>query len=101
MFVHYKQAERLQHMLAKYHCPEMLEKKAIKSNVTGEKLTETKVRIATKPVEDVDLRDWVETKADLLQYALEMRDKERQCQTKTRKMEETMFTCKTEFVRVL
>lgn len=99
VFVHYKQADRLQRVLAKYHCPDQLEEKAIKTNAAQDHVIKTNVRIAARPVEDVDLKEWVDAKANMLQFAIRMREG-KSCQSKTREMEELMFTCETEFVHV-
>ena len=50
-------------------------------------------------MEDVDLKEWVDAKANMLQFAIRMREG-KSCQSKTREMEELMFTCETEFVHV-
>ena len=46
----------------------------------------------------VDLRDWVDGKADMLQFALGLRE-DTSSQSVTRKMEDYMFNCQSGFVR--
>ncbi len=100
IFMHYKQVDKLQKMLAKYHCPHMLEEGLVQKNVAHKKEMTTLVRIGENGDDDVTLEDWIAAKADMLSFALRLRDTARSCQGSTREMEEDLFGCTTEFVHV-
>ena len=95
LFAHYKQAGRLQRLLAKYHCPDLLEKE-VRANVADDKKVTARVQIGRH--KEVDLKDWVDAKADTLQFALQLREPS-SCQSLTRKMEDRLFECDVGFVR--
>ena len=95
IFAHYKQAGVLQHLLSKYHCPHMLQGE-VRANVAAEKKVTATVHVGSNKT--VDLRDWVDEKADMLQFALGLRE-DTSSQSVTRKMEDYMFNCQSGFVR--
>ena len=97
IFSHYKQAGVLQQLLAKYHCPHMLHKE-VRTNVATQKLKAAIARVHVGSNKTVDLKDWVDAKADMLQFALGLRE-DTSSQSLTRKMEDSMFNCESVFVR--
>ena len=97
MFMHYKQVDKLQQLISKHYCPNLLNGGgALHVNVGAEKTRTATVKVGTK---EVPLEEWVKEKSDLLSYALELRDVEKSCQSSTRQMEDELFGCETEFVR--
>ena len=78
--------------------PNMLEKETVKTNMAEQKESHTKVRIAEG--NDVDLKEWLRTKGDILQFALGLREQEGSCLGLTREMEGELFGCETEVVHV-
>ena len=95
IFAHYKQAGVLQQLLAKCHCPHMLQSE-VRANVATEKKVTATVHVGSNKT--VDLKDWVDGKADMLQFALGLRE-DTSPQSLTRKMEDDMFNCESGFVR--
>ena len=91
LFVHYKQANKLQKLLAKHHCPDLLEAPAVKSNAATDKQVEVSLRIKNSK-KIVKLSEWFDKKQGWLEWALNMR-KEASCQSKTRDMEDVLFSC--------
>jgi hypothetical protein len=86
VFMHYKQANKLQKLIAKHHCPEF--KEDVKKNVATEKQS---VMVETKGAL-VPLDDWVRAKIELLELALELKADIR-CQGTTREIEDDLFAC--------
>ncbi len=103
VFVHYKQASKLQKLLAKHHCPSMTED--VRENVGSEK---RKVSIILKSNGDaIDLNDWLQEKKELLEFVLEMKHGIQNdltgsisCQGTMRDVEDTLFTCPSEALQV-
>ena len=91
LFVHYKQANKLQKLLAKHHCPDLLEAPALQRNVATDKQIEVSLRIKNS-TKIVKLSEWFDKKQGWLEWALNMR-KEASCQSKTRDMEDVLFSC--------
>ena len=98
MFMHYKQLDKLQRLLAKYNCPHMLEEGALHINVGNEKDRTALVQVGDGK-KTVHLEEWIEAKGDMLSFALNLRPPNT-CQRKTREIEDDLFECETEFVRV-
>ena len=106
VFMHYMQSDRLQRILAKYHCPDFFEKREpvhVNVGMTKEKLhtyVTLKTHNNTKGEETnqvVSLEEWVQAKADWLQLALGLQQPQ-QCQGKTREMERELLQCPTEVI---
>ena len=91
LFVHYKQANKLQKLLAKHHCPDLLEAPALQRNVATDKQIEVSLRIKNS-TKIVKLSEWFDKKQGWLEWALNMR-KEASCQSKTWDMEDVLFSC--------
>mmetsp|Transcript_3406 Transcript_3406/g.9553 ORF Transcript_3406/g.9553 Transcript_3406/m.9553 type:complete len:340 (-) Transcript_3406:592-1611(-) len=92
VFVHYKQASRLQKLLAKRFCPVELDQPTAVQNVFSEK---AEIRVMLQNNNDdrtVSLKEWLEAKKGLLEFSLELRESA-SCQAKTRAMEEKLFHC--------
>lgn len=85
----------LHRLLSQYDCPHMLDGEEIRTNVATEKRVTARVHVGSN--ETVDLRDWVDAKADMLQFALGLRE-DTSSQSLTRKMEDLMFNCESGFV---
>eukprot|EP00531_Pseudo-nitzschia_arenysensis_P012684 CAMPEP_0116151244 /NCGR_PEP_ID=MMETSP0329-20121206/19988_1 /TAXON_ID=697910 /ORGANISM="Pseudo-nitzschia arenysensis, Strain B593" /LENGTH=383 /DNA_ID=CAMNT_0003647833 /DNA_START=9 /DNA_END=1158 /DNA_ORIENTATION=+ len=103
VFVHYKQASKLQKLLAKHHCPSVT--KDVRENVGGEK---HKVSIILKNSGDaVDLDEWLQKKKELLEYVLNTKQGVQldltgamSCQGTMRNVEDTLFACPGEALQV-
>ena len=92
--MNYKQANELQKVLSKYHCPDY--------NSLVNKNHSIDFDIFVKLQKDGDLvtmNDWLEAKRDKLEWTFDLKDQQ-QCQGKTRKMEDDLFSCKDEILQV-
>lgn len=98
IFMNYKQANKLQVLLAKYNCPNLMESESILMNTRGEKNVTVQVQLQKDPEILVDLDEWIEAKADVISLALNLQRPEG-CQGKTREMEKKLSSCPTEFVK--
>jgi hypothetical protein len=102
VFLHYKQVDKLQAFLAKHHCPEMLDQLPIKSNVAEDKPVKVLVNRATNNINitnAVDIEEWLHAKAPALEWTLKLR-RSASCQAKTTHMENELFNCPSEVLRV-
>lgn len=111
VFLHYTQADQLQSLIAKHHCPEMLAASANNDNDEREEDAAGPVRanvkkdkkkivwVQLKADKMVTLDEWMEEKADILEWSLQLNPKQ-SCQGKTRQMEKALFTCKDEILLV-
>lgn len=98
VFLHYKQLDKLQRLLAKHHCPELSNELPVKKNVAGDKAL--KVLIAQNGVENfVDIDEWLHTKSHSLEWTLELKTNA-SCQGKTIHMEYELFSCPDEALRI-
>eukprot|EP00984_Skeletonema_dohrnii_P006261 scaffold2248_cov136-Skeletonema_dohrnii-CCMP3373.AAC.3 len=101
VFVHYKQLDKLQKLLAKHHCPEILGELPIKANVAEEK--SLKVLLHKKGTDEarnsVDLEEWLHAKGPAMEWTLKLR-RDASCQAKTYHMEDELFACPDETLRV-
>ncbi len=97
VFLHYKQVDRLQKLLAKYHCPELLET-PFRKNMAVDKRMTVSVRLQNDD-EVVKVEDWFEAKRDKIEWTFNMKGGG-YCQGKTRKMEDDLFACKDEALHV-
>eukprot|EP00531_Pseudo-nitzschia_arenysensis_P013046 CAMPEP_0116114728 /NCGR_PEP_ID=MMETSP0329-20121206/131_1 /TAXON_ID=697910 /ORGANISM="Pseudo-nitzschia arenysensis, Strain B593" /LENGTH=375 /DNA_ID=CAMNT_0003608119 /DNA_START=57 /DNA_END=1184 /DNA_ORIENTATION=+ len=102
VFMHYKQATKLQKLLAKHHCPNV--RHDIRVNVGSNK--DPVSIILGGPTNNgtlVDLDDWLDAKSQLMEYALATKEKVSidgaegvSCQATTRTIEDLMFSCPSE-----
>ena len=93
VFLHYKQADKLQSVLGKKFCPDRF--KEMHQNVGEEKSIQTFVRLASDNKTEVSLKEWAKTKARLLEWSLDLY-KDGSCRGKMRDIEKELFACKDE-----
>eukprot|EP00591_Stephanopyxis_turris_P003297 CAMPEP_0195511740 /NCGR_PEP_ID=MMETSP0794_2-20130614/3953_1 /TAXON_ID=515487 /ORGANISM="Stephanopyxis turris, Strain CCMP 815" /LENGTH=258 /DNA_ID=CAMNT_0040639397 /DNA_START=1051 /DNA_END=1830 /DNA_ORIENTATION=- len=96
VFVHYKQVDKLQRLLAKHHCPELLEKQPIKTNIAN---GSGKYVQLTHGKGLIEIDEWLDKKIDFIEWTLKMRANAT-CQSNTRLMEHELFQCPHEAIRV-
>lgn len=97
VFLNYKQLDRLLILVAKNHCPEMLSQLPVKKNVAENKIQTT---VLSSPVIGmVDIDKWLQEKGPALEWALNLR-RDASCQAKTFHMEEDLFACPDQALRV-
>jgi len=90
VFLHYKEVNRLQKLIAKHHCPKQLEAEPVATNTKSQKR-----RIDLKLQQDnsiVSLQEWLDAKRNILELVLEMK-KDMSCQAKTRGIEDALLAC--------
>ena len=100
VFVDYKQANKLQTILAKNHCPHIVKDLPIASNVAADKEMEPFVRLSSDPSREVTFKDWFDKKQGVILWALDLK-KEMDCQSKIIDMEDHLFTCPDEAVMLV
>lgn len=96
VFVHYKQVGKLMEVLAKHHCPHMLGQNYAKNMASNK---QSNVLVRTKQNITVPVEEWLDGKGNLLEWALGL-TRAGYCQAKTRKMEDRLFACKDEILKV-
>lgn len=97
IFMHYKQADKLQKLLAKHHCPELMEEP---SRVNTAKGKGSGVFLRLKEGAGiVNLDEWLEEKGPLFEWSLKLK-KHASCQAKTRHMEDDLFACSDQTIMV-
>jgi hypothetical protein len=102
VFMHYKQAAKLEVALAKYHCPDLLSEGKVPIEIVNDanSVKETfHVRLASEEGRVVLLKEWTETKKHILEWAFGLKQN-MTCQGKTRDMENAMFSCKDEIIKM-
>ena len=99
VFMNYKQADKLQRLISKHHCPEMLAKDAVRKN-THESHLQQKPMVLTEKFGEMELVDWLDLKKDTLEWTFGTR-KRASCQASTKSMENAMFECPDETIQVL
>jgi hypothetical protein len=92
MFVHYKQADKLQKMLAKYHCPHLVKDLPIVENIADKKDIELFVRRKSNTSRNITFTEWFDKKQNLMLWALDSKGK-MNCQSKIVEMEDHLFSC--------
>jgi hypothetical protein len=97
--VHYEQANKLQKLLAKHHCPELLEELPTKANVSKEKSLAVYLRLQKGGEDVVNLDEWLHKKSAVLEWSLKLK-KHASCQAKTRHMEDDLFACSDQTIKV-
>jgi hypothetical protein len=99
--IHYKQSDQLQKLLAKHHCPELLETMddigGIHANVAKDKQLQPYIRVCDNLI--VSLQEWLREKSPVLEWSLNVRTKA-SCQGKTKHMEDALFACPDEALQV-
>jgi len=105
IFVHYKQANRLQEIIAKQYCPKI--KEPLHINIATEIKMKTFVELSdnsnsmsakTKEKEYMELDDWMEHKIDVMEWALQF--EKSQCQRHTKHLEDILLTCPDEMMQL-
>jgi hypothetical protein len=109
LFVHYKQADRLQKLLAKYYCPHMLSQEAIHANVANDKNEEGGLRGVNVPRKKgnriVPLDDWLKENEASFQWGAHSSkeskrfDKTQECLAQTEELERSLFSCDDEVMK--
>mmetsp|Transcript_8480 Transcript_8480/g.12328 ORF Transcript_8480/g.12328 Transcript_8480/m.12328 type:complete len:326 (-) Transcript_8480:332-1309(-) len=90
VFVSYKQVGKLQKLLAKYHCPELLDKPAVHANARIDHKTVMITDINGNITQSIDLQEWSSAKRNVLELSLNLK-KDVTCQGRTREMERMLF----------
>ena len=93
--INYKQVDKLQALLAKHHCPHL--ELPVHANIAEEKSTNVFLKLQTGGV--VNIKDWLREKGPSLEVALNLRQGA-SCQAKTFHMEDELFGCPDEALRV-
>ena len=97
-FVHYKQANKLQKLLRKHHCPES--NSDIEANVGASKkpisiiLEGGKTNGTTVPIDD-----WLDAKSQMLELVLLLKT-DMSCQATVRRIEESLIACPEEALQI-
>jgi hypothetical protein len=96
VFVHYKQAGKLQHVLAKHHCPHILKDLPITANVAADKVIQPFIRLKYSSRE-VTFKEWFDNKKNVILWAYDIKSY-MDCQSKIKDMEDQLFSCPDEAV---
>lgn len=101
LFMNYKQANKLQRVLANHHCPELLaEGGVVEANLASQKSRTVFLRLSnTKEHRIVDLDTWLSNKRGLLEWSLKLK-RNTSCQAKTKHMEDDLFACPEQILEV-
>jgi len=98
VFVHYKQAGKLQHVLAKHHCPHILKDLPIIENVAADKVIQPFIRLKSrKSSREVTFKEWFDNKKNVILWAYDIKSY-MNCQSKIKDMEDYLFSCPDEAV---
>lgn len=93
VFIHYKQVDSLQKLLAKHHCPQLLEYPPVHRNVEEEEIPWTmSLRLQKDSKQIVNIHEWLDEKENLLEWTLSM-NRDASCLGKTKHMENELFSC--------
>jgi hypothetical protein len=92
MFVHYKQADKLQKMLAKYHCPHLIKDLPFAVNVADKKDVELFVQLNSNTSRNVTFTEWFDKKQNVILWTLDS-NRKMDCQSKIIDMEDHLFSC--------
>lgn len=93
IFLRYKQSNKLQRLLAKHHCPELLDDPPTEKNVAKDKPMIAYLRLRKEGSVVVKLDDRLHAKGDFLEWVLQLKN-HATCQAKTRHMEDDeLFAC--------
>jgi hypothetical protein len=92
VFVHYKQVNKLQRILAKYHCPHILKDLPFVENTASDKKIEYYVRLQADPSREVPYKEWIDKKQNVILWALDLKS-DMDCQSKVIDMEDNLFSC--------
>ena len=93
LFMHYSQVDKLQKILAKYHCPGKPMESGIHVNVAGTKPMQVFLKRHDDPKKLVSLNDWLDEKRADLEWTLNLKGSQASCQTTTRRIEKKLYQC--------
>lgn len=96
IMTNYKQADRLQKVLAKHHCPDLMSEVPTRINFSKDKTVNAFVH--TEDDGDVPLTEWVESKRVFFDWALQEQSDDKTCKSRTRQLENNMFSCDDEAI---
>ena len=101
VILNYKQIDKLNELLAKRYCPEMLDELPMNSNAATDNPMKVLLRRNGTDVnrDTVDIDEWLRGKGSALEWTLKLREKA-SCQRKTLRMEDELFGCRDEALRV-
>jgi len=91
VFIHYTQVNKLQNLIAKHHCPQLLDHPVV-INVAKDKSLTMTVRLAHQKSKSVSLSEWLNEKIDFLEWSLNLKN-DVGCQAQLRHIEEKLFSC--------
>lgn len=97
VFIHYKQANKLQEILSKYHCPHVMKDLPFTMNDASKKIIEPFIRLKTNKSKIVTFEEWFDKKQSLILWALNSNSK-MNCKSKILDMEDHLFSCPDESV---
>jgi hypothetical protein len=89
VFMNYTQSDRLMELIASKYCPN---EKPFHANTNNVKNGITSMVNLTRSGELVELKDWLEKKRNVLEWALDLKQGAT-CQGHTKKMEDILFSC--------
>lgn len=95
VFVHYKQVDRLQRVLAKHHCPEV---EPLHKNIEVKKKMRVSVKLH-KGGEVVPMKEWLEAKRHKIEWTFNFKGGDH-AQAKVRTLEDELFMCEDELLMV-
>eukprot|EP00551_Chaetoceros_affinis_P002902 CAMPEP_0203640986 /NCGR_PEP_ID=MMETSP0088-20131115/6343_1 /ASSEMBLY_ACC=CAM_ASM_001087 /TAXON_ID=426623 /ORGANISM="Chaetoceros affinis, Strain CCMP159" /LENGTH=312 /DNA_ID=CAMNT_0050496325 /DNA_START=73 /DNA_END=1011 /DNA_ORIENTATION=+ len=101
VFVHYKQTDVMQKVIAKYHCPELLKRLPIHKNASGMKKTNVFVKRETDG-EIMGFSEWIDAKRGMFEWTFQLNSENggEKCQAKTRQLEDELRDCNDGLIQV-
>ena len=100
VFVNYKQADMLQEVLAKYHCPELTDF-LVHANAAIDRAWKVSLKLE-KDGSEMALDDWLDAKRDIIEFTATWNvDRQKNyCRSKTRNIQDDLFSCQDELLLV-
>ncbi len=101
VFLHYKRADDLQNVIAKYHCPKLVGHPIRINTEEDKKYIQPYLKL--EDGQEVELNEWMEAKRDLLELTFQLKAVDRgtmTCQAQTRSMEDELFGCEDEILEI-
>jgi hypothetical protein len=93
LMINYKQVDQLQEVLAKRHCPELLDELPLHANVANQKREWAYIRTHENGAE-VPLAEWAKSKQHLWNWAFDAtKVGDKTCRSRTRHLEKELFSC--------
>ncbi len=102
IFVDYRQMDKLQYVLAKHRCPNLIPNLPLQVNVSAEKKAfDIRIELQNKNdnVKEVAFPEWLDAKRELMEWALKIK-KGPQCLAKTRIIENDLDLCRDKILQV-